>query len=152
MKEYKVRELLTIRNGRDHKHLSDGDIPIYGSGGLMRYGDQALYDKESILLPRKGTLNNIQFSNKPFWTVDTLYYTEIDTTKTTPYFLYNYLNILKLDSLNTGTGVPSMTFDSYYDIKVQLPTLDIQKKVADTIKSINNKITINNQLNDNLPN
>ena len=38
MKEYKVRELLTIRNGRDHKHLSDGDIPIYGSGGLMRYG------------------------------------------------------------------------------------------------------------------
>jgi len=150
MKEFKLKELLKIKNGKDHKNIADGNIPIYGSGGIMRYGNQSLYEKESILLPRKGTLNNIQFSNKPFWTVDTLYYTEIDKSLVEPYFLYNYLKMLNLENLNTGTGVPSMTFDSYYNLTVQLPELEVQKKIADILSDIDNKISINNSLNDNL--
>jgi len=150
MKEYFLKDLVKIKNGKDHKTISDGIIPIYGSGGIMRYGNQFLYDKPSILLPRKGTLDNIQFSKIPFWTVDTIYYTEINEDATKPYFLYNYLKILNLENLNTGTGVPSMTFDSYYNLKIQLPNLSIQKKIANILMDIDNKIDLNNQLNDNL--
>ena len=150
MKIYDLRQLLTIKNGKDHKSILDGSIPIFGSGGIMRFGNQYLYDKPSILLPRKGSLHNIQFSKVPFWTVDTLYYTEINQQRVEPYFLYNYLKILDLENLNTGTGVPSMTFDSYYNLKISLPEISIQRKIANILSDIDNKIGFNNQINDNL--
>jgi len=147
MRSYKVRELLKIRNGKDHKELKNGNIPIFGSGGLMRFGDKYLYDKESILLPRKGTLSNIQYVNEPFWTVDTIYYSEINNDLVDGYYLYCYLTSLDLSKLNSGTGVPSMTFDAYYNIEVSLPELKIQKKVSNLLKRLKTKIELNNRIN-----
>ena len=147
MKIFKLRELLKIRNGKDHKELQSGDIPVFGSGGLMRYGNKFLYDRESILLPRKGTLSNIQWINEPFWTVDTIYYTELNDHIVDGYFLYSYLSNLDLSKLNSGTGVPSMTFDAYYDIDVYLPDLKIQKLVSGVLKTIKGKISLNNRIN-----
>ena len=129
-KKVKLKELVTIKNGKDHKSLHDGTIPVYGSGGIMRYVDNYLYDKESVLLPRKGTLNNIQFAKTPFWTVDTCYYTEVHTEKVLPCFLYFSLFKLDIETLNTGSAIPSMTFDKYYNIQVSLPPLPIQHRIA----------------------
>ncbi len=129
---YRLNQLLKICNGRDHKSLPDGEIPVYGSGGIMRYANTALYKKQSILLPRKGTLDNIQYVNNPFWTVDTIYYTEIDESKAVPYFLYYYLKQLDISKLWTGTGVPSMTNDAYYQVTVELPNLTSQHHIAST--------------------
>ncbi|MDE6481058.1 MAG: restriction endonuclease subunit S [Muribaculaceae bacterium] len=150
MEKYTLRQLLKIKNGRDHKELLNGAYPVYGSGGIMRYVDTYLYDKQSILLPRKGTLNNIQYADSPFWSVDTIYYTEIDNSLVDPYYLYNYLRLLDLSNLDSGTGVPSMTFDSYYNIKVNLPSQTIQVKVANVLKAIDKKIDINREINRNL--
>lgn len=72
-----VRECLRIKSGKDHKILKDGHYPVYGSGGIMRYGDKYLFDKPSILIPRKGSLNNIMLAEGKFWTIDTMFYTEI---------------------------------------------------------------------------
>ena len=137
---YTLKELLTIKNGRDHKHLADGNIPVFGSGGIMRYVDTYLYDKQSILLPRKGTLNNIQYVNTPFWTVDTAYYTVINEKLVDAYYLYSYLTLLDLGNLNSGTGVPSMTFDSYYNIKVSLPDLKKQRRIASILSTLDKRI------------
>ncbi len=106
MKSFRLKDLLQIKNGKDHKELGTGNIPVFGSGGIMRYADTAIYNTESILLPRKGTLSNIQYVNKPFWTVDTIYYTIINRQLANPYFLFNYLKILDLSGLNTGTVIP----------------------------------------------
>ena len=143
----KLKELLTIKNGKDHKDLPDGKIPVYGSGGLMRYVNEFLYDKESILLPRKGTLSNIQYVNTPFWTVDTLYYTVVDTKKVNAFYLYYLIKQFDLSKLNTGTGVPSMTFDAYYDLEVCIPSIEVQNKIADILKSLDSKIALNNRIN-----
>ena len=150
MQKISLKNLLKIKNGRDHKNLNAGKIPVYGSGGIMRYVDTSIYNKESILLPRKGTLNNIQYTNQPFWCVDTIYYTEINQSKVFPYFLYNYLENLNLENLNTGTGVPSMTFDSYYNLKINLPSLETQQKIAKILSDIDDKIEVLHQINDNL--
>ena len=150
MKEYKLSQLLEIKNGKDHKELPNGDYPVFGSGGVMRYVNEYLYDKASILLPRKGSLNNIQYCDVPFWTVDTLYYTEVNEKIACPYYLYNYLCLLDLSGLDTGTGVPSMTFDSYYNIKVLLPEIEEQKRVASVLQNLDHKIALNRQINDNL--
>lgn len=147
MRKYKLRELLSIKNGKDHKDLKNGLIPIYGSGGIMRFGDRAIFNDESILLPRKGTLSNIQYVNIPFWTVDTIYYTVVNKELANPFYLFNYLKSLDLSKLNSGTGVPSMTFDSYYNLEIQLPEIEIQNNLASVLKSLDSKIELNNRIN-----
>ena len=150
MKEYKLSQLLEIKNGKDHKELPDGEYPVFGSGGVMRFVNEYLYDKPSILLPRKGSLDNIQYCDVPFWTVDTLYYTVVNEELANPYFLYRYLKLLDLSRLDSGTGVPSMTFDSYYGIKVMLPKIEEQKRIASVLQKLDAKIKLNCQIKDNL--
>ena len=70
-----LSDLITVKYGKDHKKLADGIYPVYGSGGIMRYVERPLYNKESVLIPRKGTLNNVMYVNQPFWSVDTMFYT-----------------------------------------------------------------------------
>ena len=133
MSEWKktyLRDLIVIKNGKDHKKLKNGQYPVYGSGGIMRYADSYLYDQESVLLPRKGTLNNIQFVTEPFWTVDTCYYTVVNRDKVLPYFLYCCLCKMDIQSLNTGSAVPSMTFEKYNSIEVPPPPLSTQHRIA----------------------
>ena len=147
MSEWKktyLRDLIVIKNGKDHKKLKNGQYPVYGSGGIMRFADNYLYDQESILLPRKGTLNNIQFVTEPFWTVDTCYYTVVNRDKVLPYFLYCCLCKMDIQSLNTGSAVPSMTFEKYYSIEVPIPPLSTQHRVA-TILSRYDSLTENYQ-------
>ncbi|MEP6673945.1 MAG: restriction endonuclease subunit S [Ferruginibacter sp.] len=147
MTRYTLRDLFLIKNGKDHKHLGHGEIPVLGSGGIMRYADKALFESASILLPRKGSLSNIQYIDQPFWTVDTLYYTIVNQKLANTYYLYNLLKILDLSSLNSGTGVPSMTFDAYYDLEILLPQLSVQRKIASALYTLDNKIELNNRIN-----
>ena len=88
--EGKLGDLVEVKYGKDHKKLLDGKIPVIGSGGIMRYADTALYDKESVLIPRKGTLNNVMYMNEPFWTVDTMFYTEMRRPNIAK-FVFHYL-------------------------------------------------------------
>ena len=102
-------EVCEIKYGKDHKKLNDGDIPCFGSGGLMRKVSEVLYDKPSVLIPRKGTLSNLFFIDEPFWTVDTLFYTKINLSKIIPKYLFYKLKTYDLESLNVGSAVPSLT-------------------------------------------
>ena len=88
----KYKDVLTIKYGKDHKKLNEGNFPCLGSGGIMRYVDAYLYDDESILIPRKGSLNNIMFQDSPFWTVDTMFWSKIDKSKVFPKYLFYKLS------------------------------------------------------------
>lgn len=144
-KKCKLKELLTIKNGKDHKNLAEGEYPVYGSGGYMRSVNSFLYDRKSILLPRKGTLSNIQYvSGTPFWTVDTIYYTVLNEKLYDPYYLYLYLNSLDLSGYDSGASIPSMTSKTYYSLNIELPEKKIQTKVANIIRAYDNLIQNNN--------
>lgn len=145
-KKYKLKELLTIKNGKDHKQLPEGDYPVYGSGGYMRSVNSFLYDRTSILLPRKGTLSNIQYvSGNPFWTVDTIYYTVLNEILYDPYYLFLYLNALDLSGYDSGASIPSMTSKTYYSLNIELPEKKIQTKVANVISAYDSLIENNNK-------
>lgn len=144
--KYKLYQLLKIKNGRDHKKLSKGNYPVYGSGGLMRYVDSYLYDKASILLPRKGTLSNIQLVyGTPFWTVDTTYYTIINEKIVNYYYLWLYLKSLDLSGYDSGASIPSMTTKTYNSLTVFLPERSIQDIISNIIFSYDNYIENNNE-------
>ena len=89
-----LEELVDIKYGKDHKKLNEGNIPAYGSAGLMRTVDEKLYDGESVLIPRKGTLNNIMYVNEAFWTVDTMFYT---IPKKSNILKYLYMKLKRID-------------------------------------------------------
>lgn len=148
--ETTLDDLVDIKYGKDHKHLDDGTMPLYGSGGIMRFVNDFLYDKESILIPRKGTLGNLFFIQKPFWTVDTIFYTEIDTTKVIPIYLYYLLKRFDLANLNVGSAVPSLTKQALNALKLEIPNIIVQKKVSDILASLHNKILGNIEENQTL--
>lgn len=150
MLEYKLRDLIKINNGKDYKNEEKGDIPVYGTGGIIAYIQNKLSSEESILLPRKGSLKNIMYVNHPFWTVDTMYWTTVKKELANPKYLYYYLKLLDLSSLDSGSTLPSMTFDAYYELEIKLPRLEIQDKLVKILTFLDKKIEINNKINNNL--
>ena len=149
-KKYKLGEILTVKYGKDHKKFADGPIPVYGSGGLMRTVNSYIYDSPSILIPRKGSLNNIMYVEHPFWTVDTMFWTIVDTNIAVPRFVYYSICKLDFESLNVGSAVPSMTVPIIEDIEIFLPSLQEQQRIVRLLSSFESKIELNRQINDNL--
>lgn len=116
-----LSDLITVKYGKDHKKLADGIYPVYGSGGIMRYVERPLYNKESVLIPRKGTLNNVMYVNQPFWSVDTMFYTEMKIPNVAK-FVYHFVKAKDLASMNAGSAVPSMTTDILNAMEVVVPS------------------------------
>lgn len=126
-----LKNIAIIKNGKDYKHCGPGDIPVYGSGGIMTYIDQFCYDKPTVLLPRKGSIGKIYYVETPFWNVDTVYYTDINTTKVCPKFLYYFLATIDLEKMNCGKGaVPSLTQEILYRIIIPVPPIEVQEEIV----------------------
>ena len=141
-KDCKLGEVIEVKYGKDHKSLSDGNIPVYGSGGIMRFADKALYDKKSILIPRKGSLNNIFYKDEPFWTVDTMFWSKIDEEKVFPKFLFYQLTTVDYSNLNVGSAVPSLTVPVIEAIDISLPPLPEQTAIATILSCLDDKIDL----------
>ena len=146
MNEYKLKDLIDIKNGTKYSHLNEGNIPVYGSGGIMCFVDDFLFDGEAVLLPRKGTLNNIMFTSGKIWTVDTMYYALVNE-KANPYYLYSYLQLLDLSHLDSGSALPSMTKSAYNELPIRLPEIGVQNKIAKVLSDLDAKIELNNKIN-----
>jgi len=121
-----LSDLVNVKYGKDHKKLADGIYPVYGSGGIMRYVERPLYEKESVLIPRKGTLNNVMYVNQPFWSVDTMFYTEMKQPNVAK-FVYHFMKSKDLASMNAGSAVPSMTTAILNALEISIPSAETLK-------------------------
>ena len=130
-----LSELLEVRYGKDHKALKDGTIPVFGSGGLMRYVERALFEGESVLIPRKGTLNNVIYVNGAFWTVDTLFYT-VERASNAIKYCHLFLLTQDLASMNAGSAVPSMTTDILNNLPLLVPPYQVLNDFNRVLSSI----------------
>lgn len=126
----KLGEIVRIKNGKDWKKLREGEIPVYGTGGIMGYVNKSVYNKPTVLIPRKGSITNLYYLEEPFWNVDTIYYTEINEEKIIPKFLFYYLKTLDLMKLDTGSGRPSLTQAILNQIKIPVPPLKEQERIV----------------------
>lgn len=131
-------DLITIKYGKDHKKLEDGTFPVYGSGGFMRFVNSWLYDGESVLIPRKGTLDNIMYVCEKFWTVDTMFFSvpKIDYVMK---YVYNYIKRFDFSKMNEGTSVPSNTAARLNKMPILIPTHEILEMYDETLCPIYNK-------------
>ena len=132
--EVKLETIVKIKNGKDWKKLGKGNIPVYGSGGNMDiYVDKYSYNKPSVLIPRKGSIENVFYLEEPFWNVDTIFYTEIDESKIIPRYLYYFISNYDMKSLSTDSTRPSLTQEALNRIVVQLPPLSLQNKIVEIL-------------------
>lgn len=133
--EWKIlKDVATLKNGKDWKTLSSGEIPVYGSGGEMgQFVSNYSYDKPTVLIPRKGSISNLFYLEKAFWNVDTIYYTEIDDEQIIPKYFYYYLTTVKLEEMATNPTRPSLTQAILDKIRIPVPSLEIQSRIVQVL-------------------
>ena len=150
--EYKLGDVVKIKYGKNQKNVKNpnGKYPILGTGGIMDYADDYLYDKPSVLIGRKGSIDKVRYIEEPFWTIDTLFYTEIDTDIVNPKYLFYKLSTIDFQFYNEGTTIPSLRTETLNKIKISLPSLKKQNKVAKILNYLDQKIEVNENVIANL--
>ena len=144
-KEKIFSQLFEFGNGKDYKHLSTGNIPVYGTGGKMLSVNEYLYDGESVCIGRKGTIDKPMFLTGKFWTVDTLFYTHSFVNCIPKFIYYVFLNVNWYD-YNEAGGVPSLSKTTISKIQVPIPPLiEEQQKIAACLSSLDEVITAESQ-------
>ena len=126
----KLKDVASIINGRDYKHLGEGDVPVYGSGGVMCSVSEVMYDGPSVLIPRKGSLGNLFYSEGPIWCVDTIFHTVIDDSIVNPKFLYYVIRWRNVEQLGSGGGVPGLTQRMLYKLDIPVPDMARQREIV----------------------
>lgn len=144
-----LEDLITIKYGKDHKKLEDGTFPVYGSGGLMRFVNSWLYNGESVLIPRKGTLDNIMYVCEKFWTVDTMFFS-VPKMDYVMKYVYNYIKRFDFSKMNEGTSVPSNTAARLNKMQILIPTHEVLEMYDETLCPIYNKRKMNDKESRNL--
>lgn len=140
-KEQKIGQTLKIKHGKDQKKVivENGKYPILGTGGEIGRTNEYLYDKESVLIGRKGTIDKPRFMNTPFWTVDTLFYSEIKTGFLGKFLYYEFQKI-NWKKYCEASGVPSLSASTIESIKYKIPSLQEQEKIAEFFTILDNLI------------
>ncbi|ENP8393166.1 restriction endonuclease subunit S [Vibrio alginolyticus] len=145
-RDSKIKELCTLHYGKSPKGIDsdDGIYPIYGTGGRVGSTNEYLYDKPSIILGRKGSIGNIHYVDKPFWTIDTTFYVEAKNCD--PKWLYYLFSSLNIEKLNEATGVPSLSRNNIYAQMLKAPSdQKEQQKIAEVLSTVDKKIDLIDQ-------
>ena len=138
----KLGEVVNVCSGRDYKHLVEGNIPVYGTGGYMLSVSEALSENEDAIgIGRKGTIDSPYVLKAPFWTVDTLFYC-IPNKNNDLNFVYGLYQKINWKSMDESTGVPSLSKTAINNVDVSTTSLSEQQKIGSYFQSLDNLITL----------
>lgn len=144
----KLKDFAQICYGKNQRkvEVEHSEIPILGTGGIIGYASKPLYINESVLIGRKGTLGKPFYIDRPFWTIDTLFYTKINKSLIIPRYFYYAMCSLGLERFAEGAAVPSLTTKTLNEIEIPVPTMSKQQHIVDTIGTIDNLIEKNEEI------
>ncbi len=144
----KFSEVLSIINGKNQKAVENqnGKYPIYGSGGIMGYADDYICNANTVIIGRKGNINNPIYVETPFWNVDTAFGLEANTDILIPKYLYYFCLNYDFEKLNTTVTIPSLTKQNLLKIDIPLPTLETQRQISSNLDKITHTIVLCNDI------
>ena len=150
--KHKFSDVIEIGSGMDYKHLEEGNVPVYGTGGYMLSVDKALSDdKDAIGIGRKGTIDKPYILRAPFWTVDTLFYC-IPLDKYDLNFVFDIFQNVNWKKKDESTGVPSLSKVIINNVETITPIFDEQKKIGNYFQNLDYLITLHQRKCDELQN
>ena len=140
-------DVLTIKNGRNQKAVENpkGKYPIYGSGGVMGYADDYICSANTVVIGRKGSINNPIFVECPFWNVDTAFGLEAKTEVLIPRYLYYFCKHFNFEKLNKTVTIPSLTKSDLLRIEIDLPEIPKQQSIVSQLSKIEDVISFRQQ-------
>jgi len=135
------------------RERNDGEIPVYGSGGISGYHNDDLSHGPAIILGRKGSINNVNYVDSPFWAIDTTYYLEIvDKSRISLRYVYYFLKSFDLEQLNKAAAVPSLRKSDLVKIKIPVPSHEEQERIVsaldDAFESLDRVSELSQQIRD----
>ena len=138
----KLGTAINVKSGKDYKHLDEGDVPVYGTGGYMLSVSEALENiRDAIGIGRKGTIDKPFVLKAPFWTVDTLFYC-IPKGDNSLSFLYSLFQSINWKLYDESTGVPSLSKTAIDGVTINLTSEDEQSSIGEYFESVDNLITL----------
>lgn len=140
-------DVLIIKNGKNQRAVEnpDGKYPIYGSGGIMGYADDYICEADTVIVGRKGSINNPIFVEEPFWNVDTAFGLVAKREVLLPRYLYYFCRNYDFERLNKAVTIPSLTKSDLLKIEITLPSLEIQEKIVNKLLKIEEVIQARQQ-------
>ena len=138
----KFSDVVDVCSGKDYKHLKEGPIPVYGTGGFMTSVDEALsYDRDAVGIGRKGTIDKPYLLKAPFWTVDTLFYAIPKSDIDLEFVHCSFLNV-DWKSKDESTGLPSLSKEAINETIALVPSFNEQSQLGEFFNNLNSLITL----------
>ena len=146
----KFSEIVDVCSGRDYKHLNEGPIPVYGTGGYMTSVCEALsHNRDAVGIGRKGTIDKPYLLKAPFWTVDTLFYAIPKPDINLEFALCSFLNV-DWKSKDESTGLPSLSKEAINETVLRVPNAVEQNHLGSFFTDIDSLITLHQRKYDKL--
>ena len=138
----KFFEVLTIINGKNQREVEDsnGEYPIYGSGGIIGYANKFLCPGNTVIIGRKGNINKPIYVDKPFWNVDTAFGLQADEKILLPKYLFYFCQRYNFEQHNKTVTIPSLTKADLLEIVIDVPEIDVQKRICKELDLIDSVI------------
>ena len=142
--EYKIGDLLILEYGKALKDYKDslGKFDVYGTNGKIGFSDKFLYDKPALIIGRKGAYREVHLSSKPFFVIDTAFYTRRKNDLTDTLFMYYWFKNIDINLMDSGSAIPSTSREEVYDLQISLPPLPEQTAIAEVLSSLDDKIDL----------
>lgn len=131
---------------RDYKDRTDG-VPVYGTNGKIGYTDESLCDFPSVIVGRKGAYRGVHYSSKPFFVIDTAFYLKPRIESLDLKFAYYHLLTKDINSMDSGSAIPSTSREDFYGLELDLPPLPTQRRIAAILSAFDDKIELNREMN-----
>ncbi|MDO5146223.1 MAG: restriction endonuclease subunit S, partial [Eubacteriales bacterium] len=143
----KFADVLEIKNGRNQRKVEnpEGKYPIYGSGGIMGYADDYICEADTVVIGRKGSINNPIYVDEPFWNVDTAFGLSAKKEILMPRYLYYFCRNFNFERLNKAVTIPSLTKSDLLKIEIELPSIGVQQNVVNKFLKVEQIIQIRKQ-------
>ncbi|MDB1291668.1 restriction endonuclease subunit S [Bifidobacterium bifidum] len=146
----KFSDIVDVCSGKDYKHLEEGPIPVYGTGGFMTSVDEALsYDRDAVGIGRKGTIDKPYLLKAPFWTVDTLFYAIPKSDMDLEFVHCSFLNV-DWKSKDESTGLPSLSKEAINETIALVPSFNEQSRLGEFFSDLDSLITLHQRKYDKL--
>lgn len=143
--KYKLGDVVVVQSGKDYKHLMEGEVPVYGTGGYMLSVNEALsYDKDAIGIGRKGTIDRPYILKAPFWTVDTLFYAILRDNFNLN-FIYGIFQNIAWKKKDESTGVPSLSKAAINESNILIPNFEEQQLIGDFFNKFDSIISLHQE-------
>ena len=144
---FKLGEICTINYGKSPRPILDanGEIPVIGSGDGIRYGNDFNVPGNTVVIGRKGSIKKPRFYDGPVWVIDTAFYTS-SYRGIFPKWLYYYLFYHGLERYDESTGIPSLNRNTLSNIKLTVPPIHEQQKIAAILSTWDETIAKTEQL------